>query len=105
MEVAGEPSFLVELLDAFKQEAPALLAGIRTAAQAGDARLLRQSAHSLKGGSSNLGAVHVQKLCAALEEMGRNGALDGVEELIAQVEREYQRAIQALEVEINQKAG
>ncbi len=105
MDVEGEPSFLAELLKAFKEEAPGLVEGIRTAAQTNDAHKLRQSAHSLKGGSGNLGAVRLADLCAELEKMGRNGALEGAAPLAAQVELEYQRALQALETEINRNAG
>lgn len=101
MEVEGEPSFLAELLEAFKEESPGLLEGIRTAVQTNDAHRLRQSAHSLKGGSGNLGAVRLQALCAELEKRGRAGTLEGAGTLAAQVETEYQRVIQALEAEIN----
>ncbi len=57
--------------------------------QAGDAQALRHTAHSFKGGSSNMGAVLLAGYCKELEESARRGDLQRAPALIEQMEREF----------------
>ncbi|MBZ2188288.1 Hpt domain-containing protein [Alcanivorax sp. JB21] len=66
--------------------------GTGSAGAQGEGEALRRAAHTLKGSSSNLGAVRVAALCAALE----NG-LVGADEGTAQAASEVDRLIEALE--------
>ncbi|MFM8768941.1 MAG: response regulator, partial [Rubrivivax sp.] len=52
--------------------APQVEHALRALAQ-GDAQGLRQSAHSLKSSSANVGALIFSRLCGELETLGRNG--------------------------------
>lgn len=105
MQVEGEPDLVGELLAAFQEETPALIEGLRAAIHSGDPVKLRQSAHSLKGSSGNLGARALQVLCGDLERMGRNGVLEGATRLLTLVEQEYPRVVQALEDEVQKNSG
>ena len=51
---------------------------------------LGAAAHSFKGSSSNMGAVGLAELCRQLEERTRQLPLYGIEDLINQIDQEYQ---------------
>ncbi len=95
----GEDDLLTELIDLFVQDAPPRLDEMRRALGVGDARTVAFVAHSLKGSSANIGAPHMAGLCAQLERQGRAGSLEGSEALHAQIEKEFHRVCQALELE------
>jgi len=74
-----DTALVAELRDIMGQDYPMLVAAwgrdaaqrleeLTDARQAGDREALRRAAHTLKGSSSNLGAVHVASLCAQLEQ-------------------------------------
>jgi signal transduction histidine kinase/DNA-binding response OmpR family regulator/HPt (histidine-containing phosphotransfer) domain-containing protein len=88
-----------DLLDLFRADAPPLLQAMRDAADRGDARRLRESAHTLKGGAANLGARAMAAVCAELEKKGRAGNVDGAGPLLAELDRHFQDVCQALEAQ------
>ena len=94
-DAVGE-DFIGELVDTFLAEAPLLLATLREAAAAGDKDSYRRAAHSLKNGSANVGARQLSELCAELEQRGRHGPLDELEQPMAEFEQLYQRTGAAL---------
>ncbi len=65
---------------------------MRIAAAAGDTETMEREAHTLKGGSLNLGAQTLTNLCADLEQLGRDGSLEGTEELITSIETAFRHA-------------
>lgn len=72
MELVGELKDImaegfVTLVDSYQRDSIQRLASMQDALLAEDRHQLRQLAHSLKGSSSNLGAVQVTALCIALE--------------------------------------
>ncbi|HNS50841.1 MAG TPA: Hpt domain-containing protein [Anaerolineae bacterium] len=95
--VGGDREFLVELLQVYFDDAPRLLASMRTALAAGSAEEFRRAAHSLKSNSASFGAMSLSRLSKGLEEMGKAGTLDGVAASLAQAEQEYARVRTALE--------
>ena len=90
------PGFVVEIAKIYLDDAPARLDAIRDAVARADAHALATAAHAFKSGSGNLGATAVHDLCAELEAMGKEGRLEGVQEKVAQLEREYGRVEGAL---------
>jgi len=95
----GEPDLVAELFESFRQEAPTLIASMRTAVTQGNAEKLKQAAHSLKGSSASLGAKPLSALSAEVEKMGRAGSVTGAAEKIDQIEQEYARVLKMLESE------
>lgn len=89
--VGNDREFLAELLQAYFDDSPNLLAAMYTALAAGDAEAFRRAAHSLKSNSTNFGAMALSRMCKQLEGLGKSGTLDGAEATIAQVEAEYAR--------------
>ncbi len=62
--------FAIELVDTFLEEAPGILAELRTALAASDAVAYRRAAHSLKSNGATFGAV-------TLAGMARDAELGG----------------------------
>jgi HPt (histidine-containing phosphotransfer) domain-containing protein len=69
----GTPGFLAELIDQFLKEAHALIAKLRDALAAHDARAFEQAAGALKGSSGNLGAQPMSRMCVELQAASHAG--------------------------------
>ena len=67
LQAAAGAEFVVELVDTFFEEAPTLLADLRSALAQGDADRFRRAAHSLKSNSLTFGASALAELARALE--------------------------------------
>ncbi|MDY7020082.1 MAG: response regulator, partial [Cyanobacteriota bacterium] len=63
--------FVDLLIETYLNEAPQHLDGIRVAVQAQDAKGMKESAHTLKSSSAQLGAMRFSQLCKEIEYMGR----------------------------------
>jgi len=87
--VGGDEEFLAELVMTFLEDAPQLLADMRSAAEAGDAPGLRLSSHSLKSNSADFGAMDLNALCKQLEMMGKEEKLEGALALIDQADAAF----------------
>jgi len=77
--VDGDAVLLVELAGTFLEESPRLVADMEGALTRGDAPLLRRAAHTVKGGLRLFGAEAAFDLANVLEELGRQGNLEGAE--------------------------
>lgn len=62
---------------------------------------LRRAAHSLKGSSSNLGALTLSALCLALEQQTRQGELFGAKEQVEGIRIEFEAVAAALRDELS----
>jgi PAS domain S-box-containing protein len=100
-QMAGAKAAIIlsQIINSYLEDAPHLLQGIRDAVAAGDAQALRQSAHSLRSSSANLGAMNLSNLCKQLEMMGGAGTTTNAHGLITQVEAEYEKVKRALLME------
>jgi two-component system, sensor histidine kinase and response regulator len=81
-----------ELIDLFVQDASERMHSIGEAIRQGDAEMLFQAAHSLKGSSGSIGARRVAGLCAKLEHLGRSGTIAGADRCFAELRVELARA-------------
>ena len=88
--------FIGELIDAFLEDAPELIAGMKTALAQNDVEAFRRAAHSLKSNSMTFGANELAETARALEETGKSGNLAGVDDRLAFVEQEFERVRQEL---------
>jgi signal transduction histidine kinase/ligand-binding sensor domain-containing protein/CheY-like chemotaxis protein/HPt (histidine-containing phosphotransfer) domain-containing protein len=96
-DLAGKP-LLVEVVDSFLAETPRRLRRMREALARGDARELTFVAHSLKGSSSQIGALRVAALSFELEKRGTTSAgLGTLPALVGDLERELARVAPLLE--------
>ena len=97
LQATAGPDFVVELVDTFLQEAPGILAEMRSARAAADADRFRRAAHSLKSNGNTFGATSLGALARAIElrGMGADPAQD--EAAITELEDTYARTAAALQ--------
>ena len=95
--LVGGHEYLVELIEAFLDDAPQLVVDLQQSLKDHDATVLMRSAHSLKSNSADFGAISLNGLCKKLEAMGRAGSLDGAAPLVGRVETEFEVVREALE--------
>jgi CheY-like chemotaxis protein/HPt (histidine-containing phosphotransfer) domain-containing protein len=87
LEATAGADFVVELVDAFLEDAPAMLAELRTAHAASDPDTFRRAAHSLKSNSATFGAITVTELARELELAGLPIGTEPLDRLIAAYEQ------------------
>ena len=92
----GSAGTLPRLVDVFATRTPELLAGLRSAIDAGDAQSVRDGAHKLKGGCMSLAATRMGALCECLEARSESGSLAGVPDLVDELETAFEDAHAAL---------
>ena len=67
LQAAAGAEFVAELIGTFLEEAPTMLAELRSAQVAGAADTFRRAAHSLKSNSHTFGATRLGELARDLE--------------------------------------
>jgi HPt (histidine-containing phosphotransfer) domain-containing protein len=88
---------MVELVETFVRDAPALLETLRGALEGQDAEQVRRAAHTLKSNARVFGATRLAELCQELEAMARAETLAIAAEFLAQIDGEYARVERALQ--------
>lgn len=99
------PELVVELIDTFFEEAPALVAAIRAGLAAGDSDRVRRAAHSLKQNAATLGASDLMEVSRDLEVMARSGDLRDAAPFLARIEAGYTPTRSALDALAQKWAG
>jgi PAS domain S-box-containing protein len=92
----GGDEFLAEVIDTFLDDAPTLIATLRTSRERGDAEELRRAAHSLKSNGQTFGARPFAELCRELEARAKRTELDGASELVDRIDEAYRALEHAL---------
>ena len=100
LERDGASNLFEEMIQLYFQDAAKLKGEIEEAATNGDGAALRRAAHTFKSTSALVGASGLSELCRELERMGKEGKLENMEGLLAEVEKEYRRVTGALEKEL-----
>ena len=79
------------LLDVFLKDSEYRILQLRhlVGASAFDLQELSLMAHSFKGSSGNMGALHLAELCRELEERSRRGESEGLHDLLGGIDSEY----------------
>ena len=91
-----QPTLVRELIDLFVADAPGHLEDLQQALRAADAQRLASVAHRFLSATDNIGARRLSALCVELEQLSRQGRLDGTPQLVVSLALEHQRARQAL---------
>lgn len=89
-----------EIIELFLDQTPRLLGDLRKYLASEDRQALWQTAHTLKGSSSNVGAARFSSICYVLEQLGKGGQSSVTVDLIAKLEHEYSTVRSALTREI-----
>ena len=99
--LGGDIDFLSELVEAYFDSSPGLLASMLQAIATGEATALQRAAHSLKTGSASFGAQAFAAQCKELEELAKTGALDGAAEKYEALEAGYAQVEAALQARVD----
>jgi HPt (histidine-containing phosphotransfer) domain-containing protein len=94
-QAAGE-DFVAELVATYLEEAPKMLASLRSALAAGDVDAFRRAAHSLKSNSLTFGAQGLAGLARTLETTAKEVVERADAGVVAPLEAEQQRVAVAL---------
>jgi HPt (histidine-containing phosphotransfer) domain-containing protein len=92
-----DAAFVEELLGAFLDDSPQLIAAMQQALADDNAEAFRRAAHTLKSNSASFGAVNLAALAKELEMIGKTGRLDGAGDALERLAAEYDRAERALQ--------
>ena len=88
--------FLREIAGIFFEDTPQRIAELNESLSAGDVAKFTRAAHSIKGSSSNLGAMALRAAAEKLENQARSQGLNDVGPLVTEVKIEFDRAHAAL---------
>ena len=98
----GDPAFVAEIVQMFREDTPPRLEELDACVAAGDAERLAKVAHSLKGSVSNFGAKHLRTLLEHLEAIARSNDLSRAAASVAALRTEYDRVLAALAAHLAQ---
>ena len=90
------PEFVVELVNTFLEEAPGMLAELRSARTDGDADRFRRAAHSLKSNANTFGATSLAARARELELKGLDAEPARDQVALTELEAEHAAAAAAL---------
>ena len=88
------------LVSLFLTRVPENLDELGAAVAAGDARVVRERAHKLKGSALALGADAMAHEAEALQVRAENKDLDGAEESVARLRTHFERVVALLDSEL-----
>ncbi len=86
-----------QLITTYLDDASARIGQLSDLIAAADHEELRHCAHSLKGSSSNLGAMPLSELCFEIETKAKEQQLDGIEPCVDNIKQEFEVVKSVLE--------
>lgn len=82
----GDEELLQEIIDIFLEDAPRLFLALKQARLDRDQKTTERQAHSLKGASANVGAIHLQAICLIAEASSKAGRWEELEAQLPELE-------------------
>jgi CheY-like chemotaxis protein len=92
-----------ELVQLFLKESSRQMEELRTAVNNKDVDQTMRKAHTLKSSSAMLGALTMSGLCLKMEMLGRDGNLNGADELLVELEENYAAVREGLWAEVSKQ--
>lgn len=89
-QMPGRPDILIRIIHSFLRASPDLLAALQAAIRSSDPEAVRQTAHAMKSSNAQIGAKQLAAMCYELELLGSMGQLIDTDQLLAELEQEYQ---------------
>jgi signal transduction histidine kinase/CheY-like chemotaxis protein/HPt (histidine-containing phosphotransfer) domain-containing protein len=93
----GDREYFIKIINTYLTEGAKMMAEMREAVETDNASKLRLVAHTLKSNSADVGARHLSGLCKQLEDLGRQGKIDGAADLLAEAVTTFESVKIALE--------
>ena len=96
MTPGDHDEFLREIVGIFLEDTPQRIAELEQSLAGNDPLRFTRAAHSVKGSSSNLGAMALRAVAERLEQQSKQSGLVGLEPMLAELKSEFDRAAAAL---------
>ncbi|MBF0479510.1 MAG: Hpt domain-containing protein [Candidatus Omnitrophica bacterium] len=96
--VQDDKELMLELFDIFMEDFPGKRQQLGEAIKEKNFENIRGVAHSVKGASGNISAKLVREVCMKLEMMGKNNTLDGAEAVLVQLDEEYAKLTEQMQL-------
>ncbi|HSG42768.1 MAG TPA: Hpt domain-containing protein [Anaerolineales bacterium] len=90
-QISGE-DFIDELIDTFLEDAPNMIAEMKSALEDNDADIFRRAAHSMKSNAATFGAIELAELAKDLEMLGKENKLGETGDKLKSMEDAYASA-------------
>ena len=103
--LGGDYEFVVELVDQFVADTPALVAAARNGLEAGDLDGVHLATHTLKSNAATFGAHELAERSRRLEEGAKTGVIEDGPDQIDAIARELERVRARLPVAIADLSG
>ncbi|MDX1378147.1 MAG: Hpt domain-containing protein [Anaerolineales bacterium] len=87
-QMSGD-DFINELIDTFLEDAPKMIAEIKSALDSNDADTFRRAAHSMKSNAATFGATDLSALAKELEMLGKENKLNETGDKLKSMEDAY----------------
>lgn len=87
-QMSGE-DFINELIDTFLEDAPKMIAEMKTAQASNNAEVFRRAAHSMKSNAATFGASQLAALAKELEMLGKENKLPETGDKLQSLEEAY----------------
>ena len=98
----GATGLVAELFGLFQEDTPSRLASLRQHLAAGEAGIVSELAHALKGSAGTMGAMKMQGIAQEIEKATKAGRLDAeIAALLPALEAAYTEACGALQAFIS----
>lgn len=92
----GDEELFHEIVSIFMDDAPRIFLALKQARTDKDQKTSERQAHSLKGASANVGAVHLQAISTRAEVAARTGNWMDLESFLPDMEESLHATIDAL---------
>lgn len=102
--LGGDLPLAHTILEIFLDDAPHMIATMQEAFQSSSQAELERAAHTLKSNAHLLGAESLGALCASIERQAKQGGIQDVEPLLAQMEQAYERVRRVVVAYLNHVA-
>ncbi len=97
-KLEGDEEMIGMVLDVFLEESAKIIDAIKRSIISGNAGDAGELGHSLKGSSGNVGAFALQHVSAAIEKSGKEGDIESLRSLSADLEDILDRTIKAIKI-------
>jgi CheY-like chemotaxis protein/HPt (histidine-containing phosphotransfer) domain-containing protein len=87
LQTPGEPDLITELIDLFLEDAGKRISSLKQAIERGDAKMIGEQTHAIKGASGNVGALKIASLSSRIEENTTD--IPRANLIISQIEDEF----------------
>ena len=85
------------ILDGFLEDLPGQITQLKNHVAAGDARIVEQQAHKIKGASATVGGEALRAVAWAMEQAGKAGDMDAARARVSDLDAQFNALKEALE--------